>query len=686
MKKKLILLILSIVLVLETGAKTTNTNHHSLADRLSPTEYQSQISLVVLTILEKYHYRKLAINDSLSSVIFNGYINDLDHNKVYFLKSDVENLENKYRYELDEALVTGNLEPAFEIFNLFSDRFAERNNQAMELIQMKFDYSLQESIVIDRDQREWASSEQEMQDFWRKYIKNEKLTRLLNDAEEEKVNENLTSHYENLIEWMEKLNSNDVFQLYMNSISETFDPHTNYFLPISYDNFMIGMSQSLEGIGARLMTENEYTKVAEIIPGGPAFKSKKIVKDDRIIEVAQGEEGEWVNIIGWRIDDVVQIIRGPKDTIVRLKILKGDEGLNADPVEITLVRDKIKIEEAAPTKEVMTIQRGGKDYRIGVITVPSFYLDFEAARNGDKDYKSTTKDVKNLLTELSDEDVDGLLIDLRNNGGGSLAEAIELTGLFIPEGPVVQIKNTTGKIEIQNDEDKKMFYDGPMGVIINRFSASASEIFSGAIQDYKRGIIIGDRSYGKGTVQNLLDLDRFLPENEEKPGQIKLTLAKFYRVTGSSTQHKGVTPDIILPSRYEADEFGESSMPSALPWDLISSTKFKPLNFIDHDLLLNLEKNAENRKGNETYLIQYKNDVEDWKKMKEKSEFSLNFETRKKEKEEAEKIRADRERLYGTLGQESELDEVDPEESETMDPYMQESLNVIADWLAFRIG
>jgi carboxyl-terminal processing protease len=361
--------------------------------------------------------------------------------------------------------------------------------------------------------------------------------------------------------------------------------------------------------------------------------------------------------------------------------------MNAEPAEIKLVRDKIKIEEAAPTKEVMNINRNGKDYKIGVITIPSFYLDFEGARNGDDNYKSTTRDVKNLLAEIKNEEVDGLLLDLRNNGGGSLTEAIELTGLFIPEGPVVQIKNTSGKTEIQNDEDKNMYYDGPLGVIINRFSASASEIFSGAIQDYKRGIIIGDQSYGKGTVQNLLDLDRFLPdEKEEKPGQMKLTLAKFYRVTGSSTQHKGVTPDIQLPSRYDAEEYGESSMSSALPWDLISSTRFKPLDFVNQDLLTRLEKNAADRMKHETFLIQYSNDVEDWRTLHKKTEYSLNFEIRKKEKEKAEKIRAEREKLFGILDGESEVDEVAPEESEIKDPYLKEGLNVIADWLVYRIG
>jgi carboxyl-terminal processing protease len=685
MKNKLILFILTILLIAENGVGSIVETKNSPSDKLTPTEYQSQISLVVITILEKYHYRKLAINDSLSSVVFDRYIDDLDHNKMYFLKADLDDM-NKYRYELDEAFLSGNLEPAFDIFNRFSERFLEINNYAMELIPKEFDYTLNESIDIDRNKMAWASSETEMQDFWRKYIKNEKLTRILNDTEKEDINENLSKAYQNRLEWMEKLNSNDVFQLYMNALSETFDPHTNYLLPISYDNFMIGMSQSLEGIGARLMTENEYTKVAEIIPGGPAFKSKKLLKDDRIIGVAQGKDGEWVDIVGWRIDEVVQIIRGPKDTIVRLKILKGEEGLNAEQEEITLVRDKIKIEEAAPTKEVMNINRDGKEYRIGVITVPSFYLDFEGARNGDQNYKSATRDVKNLLAELNNENVDGLLIDLRNNGGGSLAEAIELTGLFISEGPVVQIKNTTGKIEIQNDEDKNMYYDGPMGVLINRFSASASEIFSGAIQDYKRGVIIGDQSYGKGTVQNILDLDRFLPDHEEKPGQIKLTLAKFYRVTGSSTQHKGVTPDIKLPSRYEVDEYGESSMPSALPWDLITSTKFELLNFVDHDLLTQLEAKAADRLKNELYMVQYENDVEDWKKAQQITEYSLNMATRKKEKEEEEKIKADREKLFGNLDDESEVDEVQTEESEIKDPYLKEGLNVIADWLAYRIG
>jgi carboxyl-terminal processing protease len=350
-----------------------------------------------------------------------------------------------------------------------------------------------------------------------------------------------------------------------------------------------------------------------------------------------------------------------------------------------LVRDKIKIEEAAPTEEVMTIYRGSKPYRIGVITVPSFYLDFEGIRNGDPDYKSTTKDVKKLLTKLKGDSIDAILLDLRNNGGGSLAEAIELTGLFIPEGPVVQIKNTSGKVEVQDDEDSNLYYDGPLGVLINRFSASASEIFSGAIQDYKRGVVIGEQSYGKGTVQNLLDIDRFLPSWEEKPGQVKMTIAKFYRVTGSSTQSRGVTPDIELPSRFSAEEFGESAFPSALPWDQIATSKFESMNSINDQILQKLIKEHEERIKSDPYLIELINQNEDFKKNQALNEISLNLEKRKAEKEEREKLNADREDLYGTL-REGETDEVIFEGSEVDDAYLREGLNIVADWLAYRIG
>ena len=676
-------LILPFVVLFISVATSSHTNDND-SGILMPTDHQKKVSMVVSTILEKYHFRKMQINDSLSSIIFDNYIDGFDPNKIYFLQEDIDGFE-KYRYTMDDGLRSGDLTAAFEIYNVFQERYKTRTEYAIQLIQEEFDYAKDEVILIDRENTEWASNNDELDKYWRKYIKNEKLTRLLNETEEEKVVENLTKRYENLLNWLIKLKSDDVFQIYMNSVSEVFDPHTNYFLPITYDNFMIGMSQSLEGIGASLQSDNEYTKVANILPGGPAFKSKLIVKDDRIVGVAQGEDGEWVDIIGWRLDEAVKIIRGPKGSTIRLKILKGEDGSNAKPVEISLVRDKIKIEEAAPSQEVMTIYRESKPYRIGVITVPSFYLDFEGLRKGDPDYKSTTKDVKKLLSSLGNDSIDAVLLDLRNNGGGSLAEAIELTGLFIPDGPVVQIKNTTGKVEVQEDEDDKLYYDGPLAVLINRFSASASEIFSGAIQDYKRGVVIGEQSYGKGTVQNLLDIDRFLPSWEEEPGQVKMTIAKFYRITGSSTQNKGVTPDIELPSRFSAEEFGESALPTALPWDQISSSKFATMNSIDDHIIRKLAKEHEKRLKDDPYLIELINQNNDFKKMQHLKELSLNIEERKNEQEELEQLNADREALYGTL-REGETDEVIFEDSEVEDAYLREGLNIIADWLTFRIG
>ncbi|HLF33015.1 MAG TPA: S41 family peptidase, partial [Cyclobacteriaceae bacterium] len=439
-------------------------------ERLDPTELQSNVCIVVTGILEKYHLRKSLINDSLSSLIFDRYLESLDNNKLYFLKSDVKQLE-KYRFALDDAFITGNLQPAFEIYNLFQERFNAWNQYAVQLTGKSFDFDRNESFQFNRESAAWPATTEDLNDIWRKTVKSQYLSLKLTGISDEEIKKKLKDRFEKLASSNDQIISDDVFQMYMNVFTESFDPHTNYFLPITSDNFMIGMSQSLEGIGARLQTENEYTKVVEIIPGGPAFKSKLIFANDRIVGVAQGETGQWVDVIGWRIDEVVKLIRGPKETRVRLQVLKRDAMPGSKPEEILLVRDKVKIEEQAPRKEVITLHRGNKHYKIGVISVLSFYLDFEGEQQGDPDFKSTTKDVKKLIAELKLEKVDGIIIDLRNNGGGSLAEAINLTGLFIPDGPVVQIKNATGSIEIQKDEDKDLYYDGPLGILINRFSA-----------------------------------------------------------------------------------------------------------------------------------------------------------------------------------------------------------------------
>jgi len=659
------------------------TYYHS-QDNLQPTELQSKVCMIVTGILEKYHYRRVTINDSLSSVIFDDYLKALDNNKLFFTSSDIKSFE-KYRYSLDDDLISGNLAPAFDIYNLYEERFQTRNAYALQLIGKNFDFNRNENLETDRDKAPWAPSQEDLNEMWRKTIKSQFLNLKLAGKTDEDIRKTLKDRYAKLVSSNDQIKSDDVFQMYMNVFTESFDPHTNYFLPITSDNFMIGMSQSLEGIGARLQTEGDYTKVNEIIPGGPAFKSKLLYANDRIVGVAQGTDGPWVDVIGWRIDDVVQLIRGAKGTTVRLQILKPDVPPGSKPAEITLVRDKVKIEEQAPKKEIITIHRNNKPYKVGVITVPSFYLDFEGAQQGDPNYKSTTRDVKKLIEELKGENIDGLIVDLRNNGGGSLAEAINLTGLFIPDGPVVQIKNSGGKIEVQKDEDKDLYYDGPLGVLINRFSASASEIFTGAIQDYKRGVIIGEQSYGKGTVQNLLDLSRFINTDDEKPGELKMTLAKFYRVTGSSTQLKGVTPDIALPSAFPAEEYGEESEPSALPWDQIQSTKFQPTNYVDRDLMNDLVVKHDQRMQNDSDLVTLSQEITYLKELNDKKEISLNYQVRKSEQDEETKVQDARTKLSGTLS-DGDIPKEPIKDTEVRDAYLKESLNVIADWLSYRIG
>jgi carboxyl-terminal processing protease len=659
--------------------------HSFIRTSLEPTELQSKVCLVVTGILEKYHYRKTNLNDSLSSVIFDKYLETLDNSKLYFLSSDIKSLE-KYRYTLDDAFISGNLAPAFDIYNMFQERFESWNGYALQQVNKTFDFSRSETFRFDRSKSPWAVSTEDLNDLWRKTVKSQFLNLKLTGKSDEEIRKTLKDRFEKLAQSYSQFKSDDVFQLYMNVFTESFDPHTNYFLPITSDNFMIGMSQSLEGIGAKLQTENEFTKVAEIIVGGPAYRSKLLFANDRIVGVAQGKDGPWVDVIGWRIDEVVRLIRGPKDTIVRLQILKPGAMPGSVPAEIVLTRDKVKIEEQAPKKEVISLFRNNKPYKIGVLSVPSFYLDFEGEQHGDPDYKSTTRDVKKLLAEFKQENIDGLIVDLRNNGGGSLAEAVNLTGLFIPDGPVVQIRNATGQIEVQRDEDKDLYYDGPLAILINRFSASASEIFSGAIQDYKRGVIVGEQSYGKGTVQNLLDLQRFINSSDDaKPGELKMTLAKFYRVNGSSTQLKGVTPDIALPSAFSAQEYGESAEPSALPWDLIQSTKFQPTDFLDIELLTDLISKHLVRMKTDSEFVDLSTSIEQLKISGEKKEISLNIDQRKIEQQKEDTLQVARTRLTGTVTEE-DVPKEPKKDTEIHDPYLKESLNVIADWLSYRIG
>ena len=588
-------------------------------------------------LLDTYHYRKIKLNDSLSSVILDEYINSLDNNRTYFLQSDIDRFET-HRYLIDDYARRGELEHAYDIYNTFRKRFDEKMDYVRGvLVPYTYDFGLEEYYDTDRSDDPWAMDEQEQNEIWRKLVKSQVLNLKLNGKTSEKIVEILEKRYNRFEKVIHQYRSEDVFQLFMNTVAEAYDPHSNYFSPTTSERFRQSMSLSLEGIGARLQTENDFTKVVHVLPGGPAYKSGLIQEDDRIIGVAQGVDGEMEDVVGWRLDDVVKLIKGPKGTTVRLSILPAETGVNGPAKEIVLVREKIKIEDQAASSKIVPVKKNGKDYKLGIITIPSFYMDFEAYRRGDNDYNSTTKDVKKLVVGLNAEGIDGLLIDLRNNGGGSLAEAIDLTGLFIDNGPVVQIKNSLNKIEVGKTENASMVYGGPLTVLINRFSASASEIFAGAIQDYERGLVIGEQSFGKGTVQSIIDLNRFVPAaGDAEVGQLKLTLQKFYRVTGSSTQHLGVSPDISLPSAFDAEEFGESSRPSALPWDQIKETNFRESGNVPDQLVARLNESYVKRLDSDPHLIELVNETQKLRRSLDETMVSLNEAERKKQMEEAD--------------------------------------------------
>lgn len=654
---------------------------------LEPKSYYTLEGQLVHTILDRYHYKKFELNDSLSSVIFYRYLESMDYGKNYLLESDVKSFE-KYRYELDDFLKAGDVQPFYDIFNVFVLRMRDRIIYIDTLLSKEFDFTIDEDYLINREDALWAESRNELNDIWRKRIKNDALNLKLNNKDWNEIQKNLKKRYENFTRILTQYNSEDVFQLAMNSYTAAIDPHTNYLSPITSDNFNIDLSLSLEGIGARLQWDDGYTKVVEIIPGGPAFKSKKLHADDRIIAVAQGEDGEYVDVIGWRITDVVQLIRGPKNSIVRLLLLKYDEGLDAEPVELILVRDKVKIEDQSAHSSTLNIMQNKKPYKIGVITIPKFYIDFEGQRRGEKDYKSTSRDVKNLINELKKENVDGIIIDLRNDGGGSLEEAIKVSGLFIKSGPVVQVRDMDGTITIDSDLDPEIVYDGPLAVLVNRFSASASEIFSGAIQNYGRGIIIGENTYGKGTVQNLIDLNRLTSGKGFKLGQVKTTIAKYYRIDGSSTQKMGVIPDIEFPSYVDAKDFGESSEPSALKWDKINSADYELFSDMS-SVIKELKKLSQQRTETDPEFDYLREDIEEYKKSVEDNFLSLNEEVRRKEKEEKEEKRFQRENERRKLKGLKLLEKGEtPSDDEIInnDPYLLESANIIADYISLTIG
>ncbi len=537
------------------------------AAALTPGDAQVRSTRLIADLVSSIHYSRPRLDDELSSAMLDRYIDTLDPNKHFFLADDVAAFE-QYRHYLDDAFRGANTSPAFEIYNIYKFRVERRIEHALALLGQEHDLTHDESYRIDYEEEPWPADKLQMDELWRKRVKNDILSLRLSGKKPEEITETLTKRYERILRRTNQQTVNDIYQLFVNSYTNSIDPHTTYFSPHNSENFNINMRLSLEGIGAALRSTNEHTIVQKIIPGGPADLGGQLKPRDRIIGVAQ-DRGEMMDVIGWRLQDVVELIRGPKNSVVRLLLLPHSSGVDGPTREITLVRDKIKLEEQSAKSSVIEISDGTVMARIGVINLPTFYLDFEARSRGDADYRSTTRDVKRLIGELKDQNIDGLLIDLRDNGGGSLAEATELTGLFISQGPVVQVRGTRGNIDINKDPDPAIVYDGPLAVLVNQNSASASEIFAGAMQDYGRAIVIGEPTFGKGTVQTLVNLNNYgrrKGQDTGNLGQLKVTVAQFFRINGDSTQHRGVRPDIIFPTADLQDDHGERSLDNALPW------------------------------------------------------------------------------------------------------------------------
>ena len=613
-------------------------------NELGPEARHEKIGQLVSEFVQKSHYRHTAVDDDLSSKVLDRYIYALDSNRMYLLASDVESFEPQ-RYRLDDMVRSEPLNPVFEIFAVYRARVRERLNFALLQLETEPDFSIDETYVFDREDLPWLQTEAELDDLWRKRVKNDAMNLRLAEKDWTETQEILRKRYLRFLKRMDQIKSDDVFETFMNAFAHTLDPHSSYLSPRNSEEYRIQMSLSYFGIGASLQIDDDYVMVINIIPGGPAAIDGKLQPKDRITGVAQGQQGDLIDVIGWRLDDVVQLIRGPADTVVRLQIMPAGALPGAPEKIISLTRNQVKLEEQAAKSETITVPREGRDWSIGVIKVPSFYRDYRALSNGDKDYTSTTKDVRRLIRELEDEGIDGLIVDLRNNGGGHLTEATALSGLFIDNGPVVQLRNSNGRISRLDDPDPvpRVSYNGPLAVLVNRYSASASEIFAAAIQDYARGVIIGQQTFGKGTVQNLYSLDQYVRRPDEAGlGQLTLTIGKYYRVTGESTQHRGVKPDIALPSSIDTELVGESVRETALPWDTIRTTKFQagaPLDSTISSLMASHDSRSKDDPDYQ-YLMAGIHDIE---QVRAQKSVSLNIEVRRAERKDEINRRLDRE-------------------------------------------
>ena len=678
-------ILVSFFLISNDEFKRGSTDDNSIIQSdtlLYPDSKHREQSKLIFQLLSKYHYKKLSVNDSLSEKILEKYIQSLDPSREYFYESDITYF-NQYENQMDDYVISGYLEPAYEIFTVYHERVKDRIDFVFSLLENEPNFSINEDFSFDRKKAIWFKNSLEMNDYWRKKIKNAILNLKILGKDWESNKETLDKRYKRFQKTISQFNSEDVFEIFINSYTELYDPHTNYFSPVNADKFEITMSKTFEGIGARLQQDIEYTTIYQVMPGGPAYRSKELEKGDKIIGVGQGDDGDFEDIIGWRLDDVVTKIKGQKGSVVRLLVLKKESQIDDYPDTVRLVRDRVDVVDEDATFEVIPFMDNNRSYNIGMIKIPSFYINFEEAQRGVQDYKSVTRDVRKCIDSLKNLSVDGIIIDLRNNGGGSLQEAIDLTGLFIESGPVVQIKSSSGRIEVEKDFDKRIHYDGPLLLLNNSFTASSSEIFSGALKDYNRGLIVGESTFGKGTVQNLLDLDRFFPKASLKLGQLKITLAKYYRVNGGSTQKIGVEPHIEFPNIYDRDIYTENSRINALEWDKIRDISYEDINYINKPLIDHLNSKFLKNIEKDSSFISYVSFVDETKKSRENKTISLNYDIRLKEKKENDLKNK-------SLNTSVELSEIFPVKEESLlkkiknDIYLRESVKLFVEMLSFK--
>ena len=673
------LIALTVGLLALTGSSRLTANTSALPPgALAPSARERMIARQVGSLLEDAHYSQRKIDDTMSPRVMDKFLDSLDGQRSYFLASDIEEF-NVHRLRFDDMIRTGDLEPAYAMFARYQQRSRERIAHALALLEQEPDFTLEERFEFDREDAAWPTTVEELNELWRKRVKNDAISLLLTGKAWAEIKEVLRTRYDRVQKRGEQIKPEEVFELLLNAYARTFDPHSNYFSPRNSEEYKIQMSLNYEGIGASLQLIDDYVTIMNLIEGGPAAAAGTLVINDRITAIGQGKSGPLVDVVGWRIDDVVQLIRGKGGTLVRLQVLPAGAAPGAPEKMVEFTRGKVTLEAQAARKSLKSVTRDGQTLKVGVINVPGFYSDYDGQRAGDTNYRSTTRDVRRLLDELKKDKIDGLVLDLRGNGGGFLPEAQSLTGLFVDRGPVVQVQFANGQKEVLDDAEAGVAYDGPLVVLIDRFSASASEIVAGAVQDYRRGVVVGQRSFGKGTVQNLVPLSRWSarPVN----GQLTVTIGKFYRVTGESTQHRGVEPDVELASPISLKDVGESALDDALPWDRIAAAEFRSLDSTLPSIAkLATEESA--RQGRDPDYRWLVNDIAALDTLRAQKTISLNLEARRAERARLEAERLARENARRVARTEKPLQDIaELDSAKQPDVVLDQAAEVMVDML-----